>query len=114
MLVFTNQGEKSPAPVTSMCFNQQGDFLLVGYGDGHLTIWDMAKSSAPAKVIYGEHTAPVVHSLFLGQESSSSRQYKAITGDSKGFVLLHTFSVLPLLNRFTIKSQVPLLLILRV
>ncbi|XP_078156920.1 transducin family protein / WD-40 repeat family protein [Carex rostrata] len=105
MLVFTNQGEKSPAPVTSMCFNQQGDFLLVGYGDGHLTIWDMAKSSAPAKVIYGEHTAPVVHSLFLGQESSSSRQYKAITGDSKGFVLLHTFSVLPLLNRFTIKSQ---------
>jgi vacuolar protein sorting-associated protein 8 len=108
MLIFTNQGEKSPAAVTSMCFNQQGDFLLVGYGDGHLTIWDMAKS-VPAKVISGEHTAPVVHSLFLGQESSSSRQYKAITGDSKGFVLLHTFSVLPLLNRFTIKSQVSLL-----
>ncbi|KAJ4795229.1 Vacuolar protein sorting-associated protein 8-like protein [Rhynchospora pubera] len=104
MLVFTNQGEKSSAPVTSMCFNQQGDLLLVGYGDGHLTIWDVAKL-VPAKVISGEHTAPVVHALFLGQESSSSRQYKAITGDSKGFVLLHTFSVLPLLNRFTIKSQ---------
>lgn len=96
MLFFWNQGEKTQSPVTAMCFNQQGDLLLVGYGDGHMTIWDVQKTAA-AKVIYGEHTAPVVHACFI-------RQSKAITGDSKGVVLLHTFSIIPVINRLTVKG----------
>ncbi|CAN6226951.1 unnamed protein product [Urochloa humidicola] len=96
MLFFWNQGEKTQSPVTAMCFNQQGDLLLVGYGDGHMTIWDVQKATA-AKVIYGEHTAPVVHVCFI-------RQSKAITGDSKGVVLLHTFSIIPVINRLTVKG----------
>ncbi|KAM4105265.1 hypothetical protein ACJW30_06G219100 [Castanea mollissima] len=98
------QGDRSHAPVTSMCFNQQGDLLLAGYGDGHITVWDVQRSSS-AKVITGEHTTPVVHTLFLGQDSQVTRQFKAVTGDSKGLVLLHAFSVVPLLNRFSIKTQ---------
>ncbi|XP_066321059.1 uncharacterized protein [Miscanthus floridulus] len=96
MLFLWNQGERTRSPVTAMCFNQQGDLLLVGYGDGHMTIWDVQKSAA-AKVIYGEHTAPVVHACFI-------RQSKAITGDSKGVVLLHTFSIIPVINRLTVKG----------
>uniref|UniRef100_A0A7N2MV20 Vacuolar protein sorting-associated protein 8 central domain-containing protein n=1 Tax=Quercus lobata TaxID=97700 RepID=A0A7N2MV20_QUELO len=98
------QGDRSHAPVTSMCSNQQGDLLLAGYGDGLITVWDVQRSSS-AKVITGEHTAPVVHTLFLGQDSQVTRQFKAVTGDSKGLVLLHAFSVVPLLNRFSIKTQ---------
>lgn len=105
MLMLGLQGDRSHAPVTSMCFNQQGDMLLAGYGDGHITVWDVQRASA-AKVITGEHTAPVVHAFFLGQDSQVTRQFKAVTGDSKGLVLLHAFSVVPLLNRFSFKTQV--------
>lgn len=105
MLMLGSLGDRSHAPVTSMCFNQQGDLLLAGYGDGHIVVWDAQKASA-AKVITGEHTAPVVHTLFLGQDSQVTRQFKAVTGDCKGLVLLHAFSVVPLLNRFSIKTQV--------
>lgn len=104
MLLLGSQSDKSTAPVTSLCFNQQGDLLLAGYSDGQVTVWDVLRATA-AKVISGEHTSPVVHSLFLGQEAQVTRQFKAVTGDSKGLVLLHTFSVVPLLNRFSIKTQ---------
>ncbi|TXG63103.1 hypothetical protein EZV62_010097 [Acer yangbiense] len=104
MLMLGLQGDRSLAPVTSMSFNQQGDLLLVGYGDGHITVWDVQRASV-AKIITGEHTAPVVHTFFLGQDSQVTRQFKAVTGDSKGLVLLHSFSVVPLLNRFSIKTQ---------
>ncbi|KAG1338493.1 hypothetical protein COCNU_04G007990 [Cocos nucifera] len=40
-----------------------------------------------------------------GQDSQVTRQFKAVTGDSKGLVSLHTFSVVPLLNRFSVKTQ---------
>ncbi|KAI4355307.1 hypothetical protein L6164_004095 [Bauhinia variegata] len=104
MLMLAMQGDWLHPPVTSMSFNQQGDLLLAGYGDGHVTIWDVQKAVV-AKVISGEHTAPVVHTLFLGQDPQTTRQFKAITGDSKGLVLLHSSSVVPLLNRFSIKTQ---------
>ncbi|RVW95484.1 Vacuolar protein sorting-associated protein 8-like [Vitis vinifera] len=104
ILMLGLQGERSHAPVTSMCFNHQGDLLLAGYGDGHITVWDVQRATA-AKVITGEHSAPVIHTLFLGQDSQVTRQFKAVTGDSKGLVLLHAFSVVPLLNRFSIKTQ---------
>ncbi|KAF5733264.1 vacuolar protein sorting-associated protein 8 isoform X1 [Tripterygium wilfordii] len=104
MLMLGLHGDRSHAPVTSMCFNQQGDLLLAGYADGHATVWDVQKGSA-AKVITGEHTAPVLHTLFLGQDSQATRQFKVVTGDCKGLVLLHACSVVPLLNRFSIKTQ---------
>lgn len=105
MSMLGSQGEKSHSPVTSMCFNQQGDLLLAGYGDGHLTLWDVPKATA-VKTVVGEHTAPVVHTLFLGQDSQVTRQFKAVTGDSKGLVLLHAVSVVRVLNIFTFKTQV--------
>lgn len=105
MLVLGSHGDKPHVPVTSMSFNPQGDLLLVGYADGHLTVWDVQKASS-VKIISGEHSAPVVHALFLGQDLQVTRQFKVVTGDSKGLVLLHAFSVVPLLNRFSIKTQV--------
>ncbi|KAK7292879.1 hypothetical protein RJT34_15734 [Clitoria ternatea] len=104
MLMLAIQGDRLHAPVTSMSFNQQGDLLLAGYGDGHVTLWDIQKGVV-AKVISGEHTSPVVHTLFLGQDPQNTRQFKAVTGDCKGLVLLHSISVVPLLNRFSIKTQ---------
>lgn len=105
MMMLGLLGDRSPAPVTAMCFNQPGDLLLAGYADGHVTVWDVQRASA-VKVITGEHTSPVVHTLFLGQDSQVTRQFKAVTGDTKGLVQLHSLSVVPLLNRFSIKTQV--------
>lgn len=103
MLMLGVQGDRSQVPVTSICFNQQGELLLAGYSDGHITVWNIPRGTV-AKVISGEHTAPVVHSLFLGQDSQVTRQFKAVTGDCKGLVLLHEFSVMPLLG-FSVKTQ---------
>ncbi|XP_018456561.2 uncharacterized protein LOC108827617 [Raphanus sativus] len=97
------QGERSQSPVTSVCFNQQGALLLAGYGDGHVTVWDVQRASA-AKVIT-EHTAPVVYAFFLGRDSQGSRIFKIITSDTKGVVFKHTFSWTLLLNMYTVKTQ---------
>ncbi|KAI4341368.1 hypothetical protein MLD38_026099 [Melastoma candidum] len=104
MMMLGLQGDRINAAVTSMCFNQPGDLLLAGYANGHIAIWDLQRASA-AKVITGEHAAPVVHTLFLGQDSQVTRQFKAVTGDTKGLLQLHSFSVVPLLNRFSFKTQ---------
>ncbi|XP_058763100.1 uncharacterized protein LOC131636503 isoform X1 [Vicia villosa] len=104
MLMLGIQGDRSHAPVTSMSFNQQGDLLLAGYGDGHVKLWDTQKGIV-VKVISGEHTAPVVHAFFLGQDPQNTRQFKAVTGDCKGLVLLHHISVVVLINRFNVKTQ---------
>ncbi|KAA8523376.1 hypothetical protein F0562_009799 [Nyssa sinensis] len=74
MVMLGLQGDRSFAPVTSMCFNQQGDLLFAGYGDGHITVWDVQKGST-VKVITGLHVAPVVHMLYLGQDSQVNRQF---------------------------------------
>ncbi|KAG7553417.1 Zinc finger RING-type [Arabidopsis thaliana x Arabidopsis arenosa] len=97
------QGERSQSPVTSVCFNQIGSLLLAGYGDGHVTVWDMQRASI-AKVIT-EHTAPVVYAFFLGRDSQGSRIFKVITSDTKGVVFKHTFSWALLLNMYTVKTQ---------
>ncbi|GAB4861531.1 hypothetical protein Ancab_036722 [Ancistrocladus abbreviatus] len=104
LLMLGLHGDRSQAPVTSIRFSQQGDLLLAGYGDGHVTLWDVSRASA-VKVITGEHAAPVVHAFFLGHDSQVTRQFKAVTGDSKGLVLLHTISVVPLLGRYTVETQ---------
>lgn len=101
------QGDRSHVPVTSLSFNQQGDLLLAGYGDGRVIVWD-AHKAVIARVISGEHTAPVVHAFFLGQDPQNTRLFRAITSDRKGLVFMHTISesVVPLLSRFSCKSQV--------
>lgn len=99
------QGDRSHVPVTSMCFNQQGDMLFAGYGDGHYTVWDVQKASA-LKVIT-EHRAPVVHMLYLGQDTQVTRQFNVVSGDSKGVFKLINFKVVPWLNRISYtKSKV--------
>ncbi|KAK3004785.1 hypothetical protein RJ639_020124, partial [Escallonia herrerae] len=99
MLMLGLQGERSHTPVTSMCFNQQGDLLFAGYGDGHYTVWDVQKASI-VKVI-SEHKAPVVHMLFMGQDSQGTRQFNVISGDSKGVIKLIGFTSHSWLNRFS-------------
>ncbi|KAL6005772.1 hypothetical protein ACLOJK_006345 [Asimina triloba] len=85
MLVLGSQADHSP--VTSMCFNQQGDLLLVGYSNGHVTVWDVLRASAVKTIT--EHSAPVVHTLFLGQDSQVTRQFKVclLNGQNTGIVL---------------------------
>ncbi|KAK9713635.1 hypothetical protein RND81_06G041400 [Saponaria officinalis] len=103
MLMLGAQGDRSLVPVTSICFNQQGDLLLAGYGDGHVTVWNLPRGTV-AKVVTGEHKAPVVHAFFLGQDFQVTRQYKAVTGDCKGILKLHEISVMTLFG-FQIKTQ---------
>ncbi|KAL6495612.1 hypothetical protein OROGR_030175 [Orobanche gracilis] len=101
------QGDRSHVSVTSMCFNLHGDLLFAGYGDGHYTVWDMQKASA-LKVIT-EHRAPVVHMLYLGQDTQVTRQFSVISGDSNGLVKLIRYKVVPWLNMISYLKQTKLL-----
>ncbi|XP_060213188.1 uncharacterized protein LOC132640575 [Lycium barbarum] len=104
MLTFGLPGDRSHVPVTSLSFNQQGDLLFAGYGDGHYTVWDVQRASV-LKVVT-EHKAPVVHLLYLGQDSQVTRQFTVLSGDTKGVVNLDRFTVYPLFNRISLsKSQ---------
>ncbi|XP_031093007.1 vacuolar protein sorting-associated protein 8 homolog isoform X2 [Ipomoea triloba] len=104
MLMLSLHGERAHIPVTSLCFNHQGDLLFAGYGDGQYVVWDVQRASA-AKVVT-EHKAPVVHLFFLGQDS---RQFNVISGDSKGIVKLIRFSIVPWLNRISFSKSMKLL-----
>ncbi|KAM3306258.1 hypothetical protein P3S67_013128 [Capsicum chacoense] len=82
MLIFGSPGDRSHVLVTYLSFNQQGDMLFPRYGDGHYTVWDVQKASV-LKVVT-EHKAPVVHLLYLGQDSQVTRQYfTVLSGDTK-------------------------------
>ncbi|XP_075484312.1 uncharacterized protein LOC142524290 [Primulina tabacum] len=100
------QDDRSLVSVTAMCFNQNGDLLFAGYGDGHYTIWDVQKASA-LKVVM-EHRAPVVHLLYLGPDSQVTRQFHVVSGDSKGVVKLIRFSVVPWVNVISYTKSVKL------
>ncbi len=97
--------DKVGPAVSAICFNQQGDLLLAGYTNGTVSLWDVTRRTV-AKTISGEHNAAIVHTLFLGQESGAGRHLKAITGDCRGLVLLHTFTVVPFVRRFSVTTQV--------
>lgn len=104
MLMLGLQGDNSHSAVTSLCFNQLGDMLFAGYGDGRITVWDVQKGSVLKVVTV--HDAPVVHILHLGQDSQVTRQFRLVSGDSKGLVWLISFSVVPWLNRFSFNTTV--------
>lgn len=104
MLIFGLPGDRSHVPLTCLSFNQQGDMLFAGYGDGHYTVWDVQRASVLRVVT--EHKAPVVHLLYLGQDSQVTRQFTVLSGDTKGVVNLDRFTVYPLFNRVSLsKSQ---------
>ncbi|CAM6071281.1 unnamed protein product [Sphagnum tenellum] len=96
--------DKVGPAVSAICFNQQGDLLLAGYTNGTVSLWDLTRRTV-AKTISGEHSAAIVHTLFLGQESGAGRHLRAITGDCRGLVLLHTFTVVPFVRRFSVTTQ---------
>lgn len=108
MLMLGLQGDRAYVPVTSMCFNQQGDLLFAGYGDGHCSVWDVQKASL-LKVITDQHRAPVVHLLYLGQDAQSTRQFNVVSGDSNGVVKLLRFSIVPWVNRISLTEATKLL-----
>ncbi|KAM3247330.1 vacuolar protein sorting-associated protein 8 [Capsicum annuum] len=105
MLIFGSPGDRSHVPVTCLSFNLQGDMLFAGYGDGHYTVWDVQKASV-LKVVT-EHKAPVVHLLYLGQDSQVTRQFfTVLSGDTKGVVNLDRFAVYSLFKTISLsKSQ---------
>lgn len=105
MLMLGLQGDNSHPAVTSMCFNQPGDLLFAGYSDGRIVVWDLQKGAA-VKVVTGIHDGPIVHLLYLGQDSQVTRLYRVVSGDSKGLVWLITFSVVPWVNRFSFSTTV--------
>ncbi|XP_051145472.1 uncharacterized protein LOC127261257 [Andrographis paniculata] len=107
MIFLGAQGDISHVSVSSLCFSQQGDLLFAGYGDGHYTVWDVQKASA-LKVVT-EHRAPVVHILYLGQDTQVTRQFNVVSGDSKGVVKLIRFTVVPWLNRISYSKSIKLL-----
>ncbi|KAI3974389.1 hypothetical protein MKX01_031058 [Papaver californicum] len=78
--------------------------LYLGYGDGHIISWDVQKAQV-VKLISGEHTSPVAHTLFLGQDSQATRNFKVVTGDCKGRVLLHVISVVPMFSGLPLKQR---------
>ncbi|KAF3627229.1 putative vacuolar protein sorting-associated protein 8 -like protein isoform X3 [Capsicum annuum] len=105
MLIFGSPGDRPHVLVTCLSFNQQGDMLFARYGDGHYTVWDVQKASV-LKVVT-EHKAPVVHLLYLGQDSQVTRQYfTVLSGDTKGVVNLDRFAVYSLFKTISLsKSQ---------
>ncbi|PNT65776.1 hypothetical protein BRADI_3g02497v3 [Brachypodium distachyon] len=63
-----------------------------------LFFWNQGeKTQSPVTAMCFNPQGAVVHVCFI-------RQSKAITGDSKGLVLLHTFSIIPVINRLTVKG----------
>lgn len=83
----------------------------MGYSNGSVILWDLTRAVI-AKSITTEHSEAIVHAVFLWQDYQAARQMKAITGDCKGLVLLHTFTIVPLLRRVTLTTQVRVTLFL--
>ncbi|KAL0413068.1 UNVERIFIED_CONTAM: Vacuolar protein sorting-associated protein 8 [Sesamum radiatum] len=93
-----NMMERFSILLNCHCLFQQGDLLFAGYGDGHYTVWDVQKASA-LKVIT-EHKAPVVHMLYLGQDTQVTRQFNVVSGQQGCGQVDSVFSV-PWLNRIS-------------
>ncbi|XP_024531344.1 vacuolar protein sorting-associated protein 8 homolog [Selaginella moellendorffii] len=104
VVLLSNAADKSHASASVMCFSFLGDLLLVGYTNGSVILWDVPKA-AVAKAVTGEHHNVIVHAAFVGQDGSTGRPLKAMTADCKGVVMLHTFTLVPLLRRFSVTTQ---------
>ena len=79
--------------VTSLCFSERGEWLLAGYDDGGLALWDIKRNPTILKTIVGAHRTPVV-ALSMLPVLNASGAVDAISSEEGGLVIHHTFSPL--------------------
>jgi len=77
--------------VTSLAFDELGDWLLVGHQNGGLTLWDIKRNPTVLKTIVGAHRTPVVALATLPQFQPNG-SVDAISSEEGGLVIHHTFS----------------------
>ena len=91
-------GESNGVPVTCMVFLGLNEFLLVGYANGRLQLWDISQE-LHVKEVEGEHQSPIVHLCALSGKQS------ALAVDAAGTCVIHNFNSVPLLKRFNAVSK---------
>ena len=91
-------GESNGVPVTCMVFLGLNEFLLVGYANGSLHLWDVCQE-LHVKEVEGEHQSPIVHLRALSGKTS------ALAVDASGTCMIHNFNSVPLLKRFNAVSK---------
>lgn len=79
--------------VTSLCFDDRGEWLLVGHDDGGLTLWDVKRNPTILKTIVGVHRTPVV-ALVMLPKANPAGVVDVISSEEGGLVIHHTFSPL--------------------
>jgi len=76
--------------VISLCFSERGDWLLAGYDDGGMALWDVKRNPTILKTIVGAHRTPVI-ALAILPGVGSSGIVDAISSEEGGLVIHHTF-----------------------
>jgi len=79
--------------VTSLCFDDRGEWLLVGHDDGGLTLWDIKRNPTILKSVVGAHRTPVIALVMLSMPQSNGA-VDVISSEEGGLVIHHTFSPL--------------------
>ena len=79
--------------VTSLCFDDRGEWLLVGHDDGGLTLWDIKRNPTILKSVVGAHRTPVIALVMLSKPQSNGA-VDVISSEEGGLVIHHTFSPL--------------------
>ena len=79
--------------VTSLCFDERGDWLLAGHDDGGLTLWDVKRNPTILKTVVGVHRTPIVALVMLAKANSSGA-VDVVSSEEGGLVIHHTFSPL--------------------
>ena len=83
-LVLGGSGVGDHGPVTCVEFSPTSKFLVSGYQDGRLIVWEVSRGRA-IKVISDAHSVPVVHVFWVDERT-------ILSGDLDGIVLLLTIS----------------------
>jgi hypothetical protein len=83
-LVLGGSGVGEHGPVSCVEFSPTSKFLVAGYQDGKLIVWDVGKGR-PIKVVSDAHSVPVVHVFWIDERT-------ILSGDTAGIVLLLTIS----------------------
>jgi hypothetical protein len=79
--------------VTSLCFDDRGEWLLVGHDDGGLTLWDIKRNPTILKSVIGVHRTPVIALVMLSKPHANGA-VDVISSEEGGLVIHHTFSPL--------------------
>ena len=89
----TFAGISATPGVTSLCFDERGEWLLVGHDDGGLTLWDIKRTPTILKTIVGAHRTPVIALVMLSKVESNG-VVDVISSEEGGLVIHHTLSPL--------------------